>query len=76
MAISFSALDTHLKTTMDEAAAAVPVSTKGGKKIKSQLATGEDKKRKPAKGSHGVEKLKKANVNGMAKLSTFFKKKE
>ncbi|KAG6885970.1 hypothetical protein C0993_006897 [Termitomyces sp. T159_Od127] len=72
----FTALDAHLKAAMDEAAAAITVSTKGGKKTKSQLATGEDKKRKPAKGSHGVEKLKKVNVNGMAKLSTFFKKKE
>ena len=35
-----------------------------------------DKKRKAAKGSTGVEKLKKANVKGMAKLSSFFQKKE
>ena len=35
---------------------------------------GTDKKRK-AKGSHGVEKLKKANTKGMAKLSSFFQKK-
>ncbi|KAG6881527.1 hypothetical protein C0992_000891, partial [Termitomyces sp. T32_za158] len=55
----FTALDAHLKTTMDEAAAAIPVNTKGGKKTKSQSSTGEDKKRKPAKGSQGVEKLKK-----------------
>ncbi|KAG5341428.1 hypothetical protein C0989_010538 [Termitomyces sp. Mn162] len=48
---------------MDEAAAAgTAANTKGGKKAKSQPAAGEDKKRKPAKGSHGVEKLKKANI--------------
>ena len=35
-----------------------------------------DKKRKAGKGSTGVEKLKKANVKGMAKLSSFFQKKE
>ncbi|KAK7687045.1 hypothetical protein QCA50_009545 [Cerrena zonata] len=35
----------------------------------------ETKKRKgAAKGSHGVEKLKKANTKGMAKLSNFFQK--
>ncbi|KAG5720048.1 Ribonuclease H2 subunit B [Termitomyces sp. T112] len=74
----FTALDAHLNAIMDEAAAAAgtAANTKGGKKAKSQPAAVEDKKRKPAKGSHGVEKLKKANVNGMAKLSTFFKKKE
>ncbi|KAG6903090.1 hypothetical protein C0995_006277 [Termitomyces sp. Mi166 len=73
----FAALDAYLKMIIDEAAAAVAVNTKAGKKTKkSQPAAEEDKKRKPAKGSHGVEKLKKANINGMAKLSTFFKKKE
>lgn len=36
--------------------------------------TTEGKKRKAAKGSLGVETLKKVNVDGMAKLSTFFKK--
>ena len=35
---------------------------------------GNDKKRKP-RNSSGVEKLKKANTKGMAKLSTFFQKK-
>lgn len=35
---------------------------------------GTDKKRK-AKTSVGVEKLKKANIKGMSKLSTFFQKK-
>ncbi|KAG1770504.1 ribonuclease H2, subunit B [Suillus occidentalis] len=34
-----------------------------------------DKKKKDAKSSHGVEKLKKASVAGMSKLSTFFTKK-
>lgn len=42
----------------------------------SATGTGGEKKRKAAKGSHGVETLKKANVNGMAKLSSFFKKTE
>ena len=36
---------------------------------------GGDKKRKAVKASTGVEKLKKANTKGMAKLSTFFQKK-
>lgn len=35
-----------------------------------------DKKRKAARASQGVESLKKVNVNGMAKLSSFFKKAE
>lgn len=37
-------------------------------------STGTKKRKGPAKGSHGVEKLKKANVKGMAKLSNFFQK--
>ena len=40
-----------------------------------ETKTTETKKRKgAAKASHGVEKLKKANVKGMAKLSSFFQK--
>lgn len=49
------------------------------RKVKTKAPTtkgGGDKKRKAAKGSHGVETLKKANVNGMAKLSSFFKKED
>lgn len=39
------------------------------------VGDGDKKKKKDAKSSHGVEKLKKANVAGMSKLSTFFTKK-
>ena len=46
-------------------------------KSKSKAKDGEnEKKRKLAKGSHGVEQLKKANTKGMAKISSFFKSKE
>lgn len=48
--------------------------TTGGAKQAKGKGNGEEKKRKGAKESQGVEKLKKANVNGMAKLSSFFKK--
>lgn len=44
------------------------------KPAKSKTVNGEAKKRKGVRESQGVEKLKKANVNGMAKLSSFFKK--
>ena len=33
---------------------------------------GNSKKRKNPRGSQGVEKLKKVNVKGMAKISSFF----
>jgi len=37
---------------------------------------GDGKKRKAkSKASQGVEKLKKVNVSGMAKISAFFQKK-
>ncbi|KAF5316905.1 hypothetical protein D9611_003880 [Ephemerocybe angulata] len=70
-----SALDKHLKANAE---AEIPLkvatnTTKG----KGAAAKGDDaKKRKaPAKASHGVEQLKKANTTGMAKLSSFFTKK-
>ncbi|EIW83182.1 hypothetical protein CONPUDRAFT_136310 [Coniophora puteana RWD-64-598 SS2] len=79
----FSSLDTYLKTLNDNHL--VPVESgnstakaKKGSRDNVAGATQSDgaKKRKaPAKGSHGVEKLKKANTNGMSKLSTFFQKK-
>lgn len=53
---------------------AVPQETSKAKSA-TKAATGE-KKRKSTKGSHGVEALKKVNVSGMAKLSSFFKKAE
>ena len=46
------------------------------KKGAAGKAEGDGKKRKAAKGSHGVEQLKKVNTTGMAKLSSFFNKAE
>lgn len=68
--LSFEDLDAYFKTIENDAAS-IAVDTKT--KTKAQ-GTKDDKKRKGAKASQGVEKLKKVNVNGMAKLSSFFKK--
>ncbi|KAF7361700.1 hypothetical protein MVEN_00513600 [Mycena venus] len=66
----FTPLDAHFKSIEDEKAA---LAVK--KPVKTKLApAATDKKRKPGT-SQGVEKLKKANTGGMAKLSTFFTKK-
>lgn len=71
--ISFTELDAHFKSAENETAAMAAVKENG--KVKKKATTGtEEKKRKNSKGSQGVEKLKKANVNGMAKLSSFYKK--
>lgn len=56
------------------ALAAVNMNAVEARESKDQKDSGNDKKRK-AKGTHGVEQLKKANIKGMAKLSTFFQKK-
>lgn len=48
---------------------------KGLKKTTSTEGPADSKKRKNAKGSQGVEKLKKVSVKGMAKLSDLFQKK-
>ncbi|KAK7005697.1 ribonuclease H2, subunit B, partial [Favolaschia claudopus] len=67
----FTALDAYNKTVEDENAADLTVQ----KPAKTKAApVAVDKKRKQTT-SHGVEKLKKANTGGMAKLSTFFTKK-
>lgn len=72
----FTALDTHLKSLNDEAAALAAadmnkMELKESKSSATEKAAG--KKRKTA--STGVEKLKKVNTKGMAKLSTFFQPK-
>ncbi|CDO77326.1 hypothetical protein BN946_scf184775.g16 [Trametes cinnabarina] len=71
-----ASLDAYVKGLREEAMAlsAVNMNAVEAKESKDLKDAGNDKKRK-AKGSHGVEKLKKANVKGMAKLSSFFHKK-
>ncbi|KAI0645702.1 ribonuclease H2, subunit B [Trametes meyenii] len=74
----FERLNAYMKVLKDEsmALAAVSMNAVEAKESKETKEVGADtKKRKASKGSYGVEKLKKANVNGMAKLSTFFQKK-
>lgn len=68
----FTKLDEYLKHV--EAEANVATGTVKHGKDKKVVTTGDNKKRKTTKGSQGVEKLKKVNVNGMAKLSSFFNK--
>jgi len=80
----FSALDVHVKTVQEELAAMAVVETDKGKKkatkgTKTTTANtgpqeGTSKKRK-TKESHGVEVLKKVNVEGIQKISSFFQKK-
>ncbi|KAI0374034.1 hypothetical protein BV20DRAFT_1033454 [Pilatotrama ljubarskyi] len=72
----FTSLDAHMKALKEEsmALAAVNMNAVEAKESKSQKETTTEKKRK-AKGSHGVEQLKKVNTRGMAKLSSFFQKK-
>ncbi|EPQ57284.1 hypothetical protein GLOTRDRAFT_115274 [Gloeophyllum trabeum ATCC 11539] len=71
----FAALDSHLKAIQDDIAATAASALANSANAKSS-GNGEagDKKRKNQKGSHGVEKLKKANTKGMAKISSFFQK--
>jgi ribonuclease H2 subunit B len=67
-----------VKAVQEELAAMAVVETEKGKKkaAKGTAAPqeGTGKKRK-TKESHGVEVLKKANVEGMQKISSFFQKK-
>ncbi|KAI8993018.1 ribonuclease H2, subunit B [Trametes punicea] len=72
----FAPLDAYTRSLKEEAMALAVVNMNAveASESKGQKDAGNDKKRK-AKGSHGVEILKKANIKGMAKLSTFFQKK-
>ena len=66
-----------MKAVQEELAAMAVVDTEKGKKkaiTKTASQEGTGKKRK-SKDSHGVEVLKKANVEGMQKISSFFQKK-
>jgi len=73
---SFTKLDEYLQTLHDEAAALVVANTNTSKSKSKDIDKGnDDKKRKnKANTSQGVDKLKKANINGMAKMSSFFRK--
>ena len=67
--------DTYLKTLQDETAALAVANSNTKLKRKDSRKTDDDKKKKmKSKSSQGVDKLKKANINGMAKMSSFFKK--
>ena len=77
-------MDVHVRTVQEELAAMAVVETEKGKKRGTKVAKaastdaapqeGTGKKRK-TKESHGVEVLKKVNVEGMQKISSFFQKK-
>ncbi|KAF9222586.1 hypothetical protein BS17DRAFT_796445 [Gyrodon lividus] len=74
----FTKLDAHLKALQEEQSIIPPDSgavIKKSKAAAAKLAEDSRKRKKDGKGTHGVEKLKKANLNGMSKLSTFFTKK-
>ncbi|KAI0949376.1 hypothetical protein AcW1_009009 [Taiwanofungus camphoratus] len=73
----FTALEAHLRAAEDETAALLATSANKVeiKELQNKDAAANEKKRKGStKASHGVEKLKKANVKGMAKISSFFQK--
>jgi ribonuclease H2 subunit B len=73
---SFTPLDAHIKALKDEEAAIALASAPAKKPRAADVVDGDGKKRKAkSKASQGVEKLKKANVSGMAKISSFFQKK-
>ena len=75
---SFTTLDAHIKALKDEEVALALANAPKKKKSRAGDEIGDDdgKKRKAkSKASQGVEKLKKANVSGMAKISSFFQKK-
>jgi ribonuclease H2 subunit B len=74
---SFTELDAYLRSIEPLAAPVTNMAKKPKAKVKAGGGDEKEekgKKRKNAKGSVGVENLKKANVTGMSKLSNYFKK--
>ncbi|KAH9979172.1 ribonuclease H2, subunit B [Russula compacta] len=72
----FTLLDAHVKALKDEEIAIALAGAPATKHRVTDVVEGDGKKRKAkSKTSQGVEKLKKANISGMAKISTFFQKK-
>ncbi|KAL1669746.1 ribonuclease H2, subunit B [Schizophyllum commune] len=77
----FTSLDAHLKTLHEaDILTAAENGAKGkkgaaGKGKNGTTTTAADSKKRKGKGSQGVEKLKKANTEGMSKLSSYFTKK-
>ena len=74
--ISFSALTAHV-TALKEADAVHETTTSNGAAQKEQANESLNGKKRKAGGreSTGIAKLKKANINGMSKLSSFSQKK-
>jgi len=73
----FTTLDAHIKALKDEEVALALAGAPTKKKSRAADEMEDDGKKRKAKtkASQGVEKLKKANVTGMAKISSFFQKK-
>jgi ribonuclease H2 subunit B len=74
---SFTTLDAHIKALKDEEIANALAGAPAKKKSRAadEIEDGGKKRKAKTKASQGVEKLKKANVSGMAKISSFFQKK-
>ena len=70
---SFTNLDAYLKI-LEGDTAALSTANSNRSKTKSKPSEKDSGKKRKSKTSQGVDKLKKANTDGMAKLSTFFKK--
>jgi len=72
----FTPLDAHVKALKDEEAARALAAAPAVKSRAVNEVENNGKKRKAkTKASQGVEKLKKVDVSGMPKISTFFRKK-
>lgn len=75
----FAPLESHVKSLQRHHLNPSPPDDVTARKDRKRTSTASEgngvKRKKEPKTSQGVEKLKKANVDGMAKLSTFFVKK-
>jgi len=59
----------------EESAIALAAAPGKRPRVADMVEDGGKKRKAKSKASQGVERLKKANISGMAKLSSFFQKK-
>jgi len=70
----FTKLDSYLQNLHDETTALAATNSNTSKTKRKEKGDDERKRKNKSKVSQGVDKLKKANINGMAKMSSFFNK--
>ena len=72
MHLSYTALNAHITALEAQQTLQTIINTEKAATNDNEAGTGNKKRKATTQASKGVEKLKKANIKGMAKISSFF----